>query len=211
MNEALRRAVTMHIGLLLLATSTQVVAQTGATEWFAQIETNPEATGVEVTLWLNMESTEPWEALSATIFDTLNTAGAEYGSIVGWEVHNQLACLTGDLTTTDGTSLYNTHAGQLFPFAPFTSANPIDVLSFQWSAHEGYRIADEGQAVAFATLTQFMFLWVGEDQHDNNVHVIEVFDITEGVFGWHVVPPPSTIVACLIPCLTAVRRTRRSR
>ena len=122
-------------------------------------------------------------------FDTLNTAGGEFGSITSWEVKNNLADLTGDLTTTDGDSLFGTNAGQLTVFGPFSSDNPIDVLCFTWTAADGVLIGDGPDTVAYETATSAMVLWVGDDK-DSAVSMDANFSDT--AFSWTVVPTPAS-------------------
>jgi hypothetical protein len=94
-----------------------------------------ETATVTLSLLMQADDERVDEAIAFAIFDTLGGPGAELGHILGWEVLEDLDGLTGDLTTTDGVSLYNTNAGQLKTLGtgPFTSANPICVLEFEWA------------------------------------------------------------------------------
>ena len=112
-------------------------AQPTAAEWHARVDVAPDLLSADVTLTLSMEAQTPFLALEHTIFDTLNVAGADLGGITGWQVLNDLSMLTGDLTATDGDSLFNTNAGQLTVFGPFTSDNPIDIITFTWEPAPG--------------------------------------------------------------------------
>jgi len=97
------------------------------------------------------------QGLSAMIFDTLGVLGADTGEIVSWEVLNELAFLTGDLTTSDGTSLFGTNAGQLTQFGPFTADDPIAVLQLDWQPD-----VLEGQTVLYQTSTSVLQVWEGD-------------------------------------------------
>jgi hypothetical protein len=91
---------------------------------------------------------------AASIFDVIGDGGAAKGHITGWNVLNNLADLTGDLTTTDGTSLFGVNAGQLTGFGPFTPADPLDVIEFGWTADD-----NEDFGVTYQTVTESMFVW----------------------------------------------------
>jgi len=92
--------------------------------------------------------------LAATIFDTLGGAGADSGQLTSWQLLNDLDSLTGDLTQTDGISLFETNAGQLTKFGSFSDADPIDVLQFEWAPD-----ALEGAIASYSTNTHFLLAW----------------------------------------------------
>ena len=177
-------------------------AQAQKATWIADVDAPVGGNTATVSLSLSMEANAPFVALSATIFDTLNVDGMEHGEIVGWEVKNNLADLTGDLTTTDGHSLFGTNAGQLTVFGPFSSDNPIEVLCFTW---EGAEITEEGRAVSYETATQAMVLWIGEDK-DTAVSVDA--DANDAAFGWFVVPSPASAALLGLGGLALARRRR---
>ena len=181
-------------------------AQSGSGTWMASVNAPDGGTTAEVTLSLEMSADTPYVALSATIFDTLNTAGSDFGGITGWSVLNSLDELTGDLTTTDGDSLFGTNAGQLTVFGPFTSANPIDVLSFTWEADDGYVIG-AGDAVNYSTATENLTLWVGEDK-DSATALDVTADTADVDFGWEVVPTPASMALLGMGGLVLARRRR---
>ena len=108
------------------------------------LDFNPDVDGVDVL------------GLAATIFDVNGGMNASNGHVTGWTVENQLADLTGDLTETDGVSLFNVNAGQLTAFGPFSDADPIDVLSFDWEAD-----VNSGYVVEYTTSTETMVVWKG--------------------------------------------------
>jgi len=155
---------------------------------------------IKVTLSASMQGEGEFVALSATIFDTLNTLGGDLGDITSWEVLNDLDELTGDLTTTDGDSLFGTNAGQLTVFGPFTSDNPIDVLSLTWTASEG----GGGGEVAYETNTKAAVLWIGADKESAVSVDAEAFDTG---FGW-LVPTPASAALLGLGGLALARRRR---
>ena len=156
--------------------------------WFAELDVAPNLSSVDVTLWMAMESDEPFVALAASTFDTLNLSSAEYGTITGWVILNDLADVGGKTTTTDGDSLFGTHVGQL-PFT-LTDKNPIDVITFTWQAADGFVIDEKGVDVSYMTSTDHVVLWVGEDLEGADV-VKAPFE--EAAFGWGIVPAPGVV------------------
>jgi len=182
-------------------------AQNGSASWMADVEISPDGTTADWTLSLSMDADTPFVALSATIFDTLNTAGGDFGSITGWSVLNDLDELTGDLTTTDGDSLFNTNAGQLTVFGPFTSDNPVDVLTFTWEAADGFVIGDGPDVVSYSTDTENVTLWVGDDKE--SATALDVTGaISEAGFEWTVVPTPASAMLLGLGGLALARRRR---
>jgi len=135
---------------------------------------------ITLSLDLVTQFDAPLVGLAATIFDTLaNGPAADKGQIVGWQVLNDLDFLTGDFTQTDGDSLFNTNAGQITSFGPFTFDNPIDVLEFQYQPNEF-----DGSVVAYTTDTSDLLVWEGtfEDPSAEETFLEEVaFDIQLGV------------------------------
>ena len=181
-------------------------AQSGSASWMADVTIVNETTA-EWTLSLSMDADTPFVALSATIFDTLNTAGDEFGGVTGWEVLNSLADLTGDLTTTDGQSLFGTNAGQLTVFGPFTSDNPVDILTFTWEAADGFTIGDGPDTVTYSTATENVTLWVGDDK-DTATALDITGNVTEAEFSWTVVPTPASAALLGLGGLALARRRR---
>ncbi len=194
----------MKIAALLAVAGLAGAAQAQSLTWMSDVpagtELNP-GDSIKVTLSASMESAEEFTALSATIFDTINALGGDLGDITAWEVLNDLAELTGDLTTTDGDSLFGTNAGQLTVFGPFSSDNPIDVLSFTWTAAEG----GQGGDVLFNTNTKAAVLWVGDDK-DTAVSVDA--NLSDTVFGWSVIPTPASAALLGLGGLALARRRR---
>jgi len=115
--------------------------------------------GDEATITLSLDfdpnvDGETIFGLAATIFDVIGDDGAHDGHITGWQVLSSLDELTGDLTETDGVSLFNVNAGQLTDFGPFSPADPIDVLEFTWTSD-----VNDTFLVTYETITESMFVW----------------------------------------------------
>ena len=78
------------------------------------------------------------------------------GGNVTWSMNPNLIFLTGDLTQKGGTGygpqdLHDMNAGQIPGFGPFSSADPIDVITINWDlAGSGYSQRD----VTFSADTQ---------------------------------------------------------
>jgi len=156
--------------------------------WFAELDVAQDRLSIDVTLWMAMESDEPFVALAASTFDTLNLTGAKYGSITGWEILNNLAEIGGKETTTDGDSLFGTFVGQ--NQFTLTDKNPVDVIIFKWEVEEGYEIAENGADVTYMTSTEFVTLWVGEDLEGSDAVKVPFVEVA---FGWGVVPAPGVV------------------
>ncbi len=162
----------------------------GTVVWNASVTTNDGDDLVEgletatVTLDADMQPDVDGNAvlgLAATIFNVLGDGGAAQGSIQGWQVLNDLDELTGDLTSTDGVSLFNVNAGQLTAFGPFSDDDPIDVLQFSWAP------TSEGEyRVNYTTVTESMVVWEGPLGNEVGVEWVPVeinvnFDVVPGV------------------------------
>jgi hypothetical protein len=181
-------------------------AQGGSANWLSDVVIADDGSTATVTWSLNMNGDTPFVALSATIFDTINTSGAEYGSISSWSVLNNLADLTGDLTTSDGTNLFGTNAGQLTVFGPFTSANPIDVLEFVFTANDGV-VLMEGDDINYETSTENVTLWLGDSKETASA-VDVTQSVGEGVARFGVVPAPASLALLGFGGLALARRRR---
>jgi hypothetical protein len=145
-------------------------------------------------------------ALHAAVFDTLGGDNGANGGIKVWEVLNNLDALTGDLTTTDGISLFGTNAGQCLPpqYTPCILDNPIDVLAFEWATD------DFGPySVEYATAT--VGVVVVTDLFGVNEQFIEV-EVAEALISFQVVPtPPAAPVIAFAMGACSFRRRRGAR
>lgn len=157
-----------------------------------------------VTLSLLMES-EMYDmdhvAIGWAEFDTLGGFGAGMGAIVDWQVLNILDNLTGDQTTTDGVSLFNTTAAQIDGQGPFANDNPIGVLEFEWSPdHVGEYV------VGYDTLTHMgtVQVWISLD--DGPYDLAEVWPVAEAAISFQVVPAPATLGVVAILAVAWRRR-----
>lgn len=159
----------------------------------------------EVTLSVSMEHDTPYYIVGFSIFDTLGSLDADQGQITDWTILNHLADLTGDMTTSDGVSLYNTYIGQLCTFTVCNHDNPLDVLTFTWE-YEG----DTPEApfeVSYETLTYEASIWAGKDQDTAVTVPVEI--LHEAQVTWTVLPSPASLA--LAPfSLLVTRRRRRS-
>jgi hypothetical protein len=166
-----------------------------------------ETATVTLSLLMQADDERVDEAIAFAIFDTLGGPGAELGHILGWEVLEDLDGLTGDLTTTDGVSLYNTNAGQLKTLGtgPFTSANPVDVLTFEWAPHEYVHFDVNYATISDIEGQQIVVVWEGE-----NWDVVTAVDypVTEAAISFAVVPAPPAALALLLATAITRRRSR---
>jgi uncharacterized protein (TIGR03382 family) len=193
------RSLSVLLGVVGLAASDQAQSF----EWMSSLS---DADGnispgesITVTLSVAMAGNNDFVALSATIFDTLNSLGSDLGDITSWSVLNNLADLTGDLTNSDGDNLTGTNAGQLTVFGPFSSDNPINVLEFTWQSNGGFG------DVAYGTSTDAAVLWIGATKQ--TAQPVDA-SVTEASFGWTVVPTPGTAGLLALSGLALVRRRR---
>lgn len=121
-------------------------------------------------------------------FDTLGMAGAAMGQITGWEILNGLDNDMGDVTTTDGVSLFGTTATQFFLFGPFVGDDPIDVIAVEWtpSAYQEF-------SVDYVTSTALLVVWEGPiDQPQTPEWPVE-----DAALSFQVVSSPSGVLIVL--------------
>jgi hypothetical protein len=202
----------MNRALILALAAPACAAHAQTWTWLADVEhpimdPSKGITTQTVTLTALMEHDEPYVIMGATIYDTLGDAGAYGGHITDWEILNQFDELTGDLTTTDGVSLYNTNAGQLCAtFGPCTNDNPVDVMTFTWELNEDTPL-DRPFDVTYLTLTAEAFVKAGDDADDADF--IEARIINEAAINWTVLPAPSTALILTIPLALSRRRPRQ--
>lgn len=202
----------MHHRTLIIGVSIGAIAPLASAQgtgiWLWEVNTDNgdaivepgETANITLSVHLIPNPPQPFVALAATVFDTLGGMNASKGQIVGWEVHNNLADLTGDVTTTDGVSLFGTNAGQLTVFGPFVSDNPIDVMTFQWAPD------DLGTyTVSYMTDTDNMTAWQGEDK-DSAMAV--TYAVAEAAISFQVVPSPGPAALGALAAAVFIRRRR---
>jgi hypothetical protein len=203
------------IPLLALTALTTPTLADGTATWLYDITTQDgdaivepgETASVTLTLLMNPNPGDAeYVGIGIAIFDTLGGANAANGQILGWQYHYNLGDLYGDLTTTDGVNLYNTHAGQLAGAftGPFTSANPIDVLTFEWqplvAGHYDVAYSTESDADGPHTVKVWEFI--------DDEETLATYPVTEAAITFTVIPAPAT--AILLAAAGATRRRRRT-
>jgi hypothetical protein len=201
--------------LFALATFAAPTLADGTATWLYDITTQDgdaivepgETASVTLTLLMNPNPGDAeYVGIGIAIFDTLGGANAANGQILGWQYHYNLGDLYGDLTTTDGVNLYNTHAGQLAGAftGPFTSANPIDVLTFEWqplvAGHYDVAYSTESDADGPHTVKVWEFI--------DDEETLATYPVTEAAITFTVIPAPAT--AILLAAAGATRRRRRT-
>jgi hypothetical protein len=137
--------------------------------------------------------------LAIVKFDTLGMLNADQGHIVGWEILNKLDVGKGDVTTTDGVSLFGTVAAQPVPFWILPD-DPIDVVVVEWAPFD-YNAID----VQYMTSTSLLRVFEG-DANDLDAPDWPAMDTT---MSFRVVPAPSAI-PLLATALWMSRRKSRS-
>jgi uncharacterized protein (TIGR03382 family) len=197
----------MSVGLGVSLGLGAIASADGTAMWQWSVVTNNGNAVVEpgesayVTLSILTEPDQGAEflALAASIFDTVGGTNADKGQIVTWEVLNDLDYLTGDLTTTDGVSLFNTNVGQLSVYGPFFTDNPLSVLTFQWKP-----TVQGTYTVDYDTNTEAMVMWegIGDDAH------AVWYDVVEGAISFNVVPAPGGAALAGLGGLVLLRRRR---
>lgn len=194
-------------GLMAMGACAGVASANGTATWLWDVVTNDGDAIVEpgesayVQLALQMEPDDGTDllALAASIFDTIGGQNASNGQIVTWAILNDLDYLTGDLTTTDGVSLFHTNVGQLSVYGPFFTDNPLDVLTFQWKPS-----ATGAYTVEYATVTEAMVMWEGAGDDATAVD----WATNEAAISFQVVPAPGAAVLVGAGVLGAFRRRR---
>jgi len=136
------------------------------------------------------------QGLSAAIFDTVGS-GVDY-SLDSWSVDEDLTFLAGDLTTSDGQSLFMTNIGQLTLFGPFSKDNPLFVLTMQVTSGE------EAGTIDFTTDTANYEEWIGTFAEPESIPG----EIAEGSSSTTVIPTPASAALLGLGGLVAIRRRR---
>lgn len=163
-----------------------------------------------VTLELLMESDvyEPdMYAFGVAEFDTLGGQGAELGQVVDWTVLNGLADITGDLTTTDGVSMFGTTAYQVDLQGPFVEDNPIAVFEFEWmpDVQGSYAVQYDTHSY-LPEARQEVLIWIADES--GNYTIEEHWPVTEAAISFEVVPAPAGATLLALGGTVALRRRR---
>jgi len=140
------------------------------------------------------------QGLSAVILDVVNASSTAGYDINGWTVNPDLTFLTGDLTSSDGTQLFNINAGQLTLFGPFSPADPISIIDIS------IRVGDDplGGVIHLDTNTTAFQTWQGTFDTAESIPG----EITESEIRITVVPTPASAALLGLGGLVALRRRR---
>lgn len=120
----------------------------GTGQWISEVMTQDGDAIVEpgetatVSLWMDMEPSVGEKLPDGTklfgfgggSFDIIGSKNAEMGTILGWELNENLAAL-GDMGTSDGISIFDVVLVQLH-LGPFDDSDPIFLLSYEWQPRE---------------------------------------------------------------------------
>lgn len=201
-------------GFLLATTTSPAEAQEAVGQWLWSVTTDDGDAIVEpgetasILLSIDFDPSvgengltgDDVTGLAKARFDTLGGQNAANGAVQGWFVHNNLADFTGDMTTTDGISLFGTNAQQ--GFVDFVvNDDPIDVLSFDWKTDDF-----SGYEVHYTTsMLEPLLVWEGGWDPDGTQ---VAWSAIEADVSFHVVPVPASTMAFVVGALVLRRRTR---
>jgi len=144
-------------------------------------------------------SIEGMQGLSALIFDVIGDDGAANGQILGWTLNSALTWLTGDLTTTDGVSLFSITLGQIatgFGDLPATE-DPLPLLDFEWEP-----VGPGAYDVQYAWSTEVLEVWYGTISTGDSIPATPI----DTSVAFSVVPGPASAVPLAALALFARRR-----
>jgi hypothetical protein len=202
----------------LLLISRGATAQDEMASWLWTVETDDGDALVEpgesaiVTLTLDLEP-DAGEGdvlgFGAAIWDTIGSSGASNGQLVDWLILNHLGELLGDVTTTDGVSLFGTVAGDLPGIGPDTFWDPIDVLQFEWTTDEysNYTVEYDTFSASYATGERGLIdIYL---EHAPGDYEAVQWPVVEAAVSFQVVPAPGALVPGAILLTTFASRRRR--
>jgi hypothetical protein len=138
------------------------------------------------------------KAFAGAIFDTLGGLNADKGMILGWKVNPSLTFGVGDVTSTDGISLFGTWADQVCGEVCDPN-DPIHVLSLEWQPSMSGTFE-----VRYATATDSRLIAVWE-----GIHLELWTTVIEASVSFHVVPVPGALALLLPAFLMGIRRGTR--
>jgi len=167
-----------------------------------------------ITMSLDMQPGDDWETVlgfSGATFDVLGGDGAANGSVLDWQVLNELDFASGpDESFLDGASILNIEAAQV-PFGPFKIDDPLDVLEFHWTTDDfgNYAVTYESSTANWFTdeLVEGK-VDVLVDPDGDNLGQLALWDAVETSVTFHVVPAPGGVVVFLVGAGAMVRRRR---
>ena len=184
----------------------------GDATWLWEVTTNDGDEIVEpgetasISLTMLMEPVVPPEdlpfALSIAQWNTLGATNADLGEIVGWEIPGHLIEISGDLTTTDGVSLFGSNVFQC-PSPqkiPCSLDNPIHILTFEW-ATDNYSEYE----VAYSTETLYFEIKTKVFSGFSETHELPV---NEALISFQVIPAPPASAGIAIGLALCARRKR---
>jgi len=144
---------------------------------------------------------------AGTTFDVLGSAGAPNGTVLDWQILNDLDHFVTDESFTDGVSILNVEAAQLL-LGPFSGDDPIDILEFQWTTDDY-----SGYAVTYETSTASSLGGATEGKVDVIVDLGDgaeavLWDAVETSVTFQVVPGPASVLPLLGAGGVLARRCR---
>jgi len=158
-----------------------------------------------ITMSLDMQPDVDWEAVlgfSGATFDVLASGGAANGSVLDWQVLNELDFVPGaDESFTDGLSIFDVEAAQSI-FGPFHIDDPIAVLDFQWATNDfsGYAVTYETSTANFFTdgdpVEGKVDMFVDPD--GDKLGEVALWDAIDTSVTFHVVPTPPGLLVFLL-------------
>jgi hypothetical protein len=138
------------------------------------------------------------KAFGGAIFDTIGGVNANRGTIVGWKVNPSLTFIVGDVTTTDGVSLFGTSLLQVCGEVCDPN-DPIHVLALEWQPSMSGTFE-----VHYATATDSRLIAVWE-----GIQLELWTTVIEASVSFHVVPVPGALALLLPAFLMGIRRGTR--
>ena len=129
--------------------------------------------------------------------------------LVTWTMNPDLIFLTGDLTTKDDTTqdLFDMNAGQIPGFGPFSSADPIWVITINWATTDfsaDRHVSATGDIQDGDTIQAYI------KKPGSTFEEPQTWAATDGTLGFDVViiPAPGSLALLGLGALAAGRRRR---
>jgi hypothetical protein len=205
---------------LIVAAASNAHAQVdGKATWLWEVTTDDGDSIVEpgesaqVSLMLDMDPDVnypdgPVLGLGGVAFDLVGDGGAANGQVTDWQVNPVLIALIGDLTTTDGVSLFGVTAVQ-FTIAVFSPDDPIQVITFSWRPSEigSYSVQYDSSSwnpISVRPEHDLAAIWTGTMESE----FLVPWPVTEAQISFNVVPPPTTALTLALSISVLTRRSR---